>query len=44
MYTVQIIWFLLLPLAIFLSYRLVLFALRKFQNKFPINEEKQEKE
>jgi hypothetical protein len=44
MYTVQIIWLLLLPLAIFLSYRLVLYALKKYHNKFPVSEEKEEHE
>ena len=30
---IQIIWFFSLPVVIFLTYRLVLFALRKFEKK-----------
>ncbi len=35
MYTIQIIWLLALPVMIFLSYRLVLFALKRYEKKYP---------
>lgn len=35
MYITQILWLLALPIAIFFSYRLVLFVLKKFEQKYP---------
>lgn len=35
MHTVQILWFLSLPVMIYLSYRLVLIVLKKYEKKFP---------
>jgi hypothetical protein len=33
MYTAQIIWLIIWPVFIYLSYRLVLYALKKFEKK-----------
>ncbi len=35
MHTVQILWLLSLPVMIYLSYRLVLIVLKKYEKKFP---------
>jgi len=35
MHTVQILWFLSLPVMIYLSYRLVLIVLKKYEKKIP---------
>jgi|GEM_PF-2267715 len=35
MHTVQILWLLALPVSIFLTYRVILFVLKKYEKKFP---------
>jgi hypothetical protein len=35
MYIVQILWLLALPVMIFLAYRLVIYALKKYEQKYP---------
>jgi hypothetical protein len=35
MHTEQILWFLSLPVMIYISYRLVLIVLKKYEKKFP---------
>ncbi len=35
MYIKQIIWLLALPLTIYLSYRLIIFILKKYEKKYP---------
>jgi hypothetical protein len=35
MHTVQILWFLSLPVVIYLTYRIILFVLKKYEQKYP---------
>lgn len=35
MYIPQILWLLALPVSIYLSYRLIILLLRKYENKYP---------
>jgi hypothetical protein len=35
MHTTQILWLIALPVAIFLTYRVILIVLKKYEKKFP---------
>ncbi len=39
MHTTQILWLLSLPVIIFISYRVILIVLKKYEKKFPPNVE-----
>jgi hypothetical protein len=39
MHTVQILWFFSLPVVIYLTYRLILFIVKKYEKKFPPGED-----